>query len=249
MIIFKSKYYFAKNTNISHIMGKHKILSCFLGLTIMSLLNYSCKSSFGQMISLSDQLEEIMNYWPGEYSNTAQINKVWEEGGKVWRVDNSGEGGFLHITSHYIRLDRSDIGKNVLYVEEYRDNIPSETYRQRIYTLSVDQENNQIRVKMWPFKDKVKYVGAWKDSDLLSSISVDDINAYPDICDLIVLQQDHKYYMYMNDDDCTFGTKTFNYEVLLEKNVFNYRDKITDSSNNSVTSAANFAYHKLDRIN
>ena len=207
-----------------------------------------CKSSFGSSNDLKSQIAEIMEIWPGTYTNAKQIDDVIESGGKVWRLDDSGEGGYLHITSHYVKINLPDVGQHVLYVEEYRDDAPEETYRQRIYTLDINEEAQEVRVKMWPFKDKEKYVGAWKDAQLLQSISKDDINPYPDICDLRVRQERGKYYMVMNGSDCTFGTKTFNYEVMLEENRFNYRDKITDSSDGSVTSAAAFAYHHLDRI-
>ena len=55
--------------------------------------------------------------------------------------------------------------------------------------------------------------------------------------------------MKMNGKDCTFGTKTFNYEVMLSEDVFAYRDKITDKDTDSVIStAANYAFHDLNRI-
>jgi len=104
-----------------------------------------------------------------------------------------------------------------------------------------------IKVKMWPFKDKEKYIGSWEKIEMLESLTLEEINAFPDICDLHVKPQGDKYHMYMNGADCTFGTKTFNYEVMISKDVFSYRDKITDSEAGTVTSAADNAYHHLDR--
>ncbi|MEM6805572.1 MAG: hypothetical protein AAF696_29515, partial [Bacteroidota bacterium] len=57
------------------------------------------------------------------------------------------------------------------------------------------------------------------------------------------------YHMYMNGKDCAFGDKVFNYEVMLKEGQFSYRDKISSLSGDSVlTSAADFAYHHLDKI-
>ena len=80
-------------------------------------------------------------------------------------------------------------------------------------------------------------------------ITKEDISAYPDICDLLVEKTEKGYLMSMNGSDCTFGTKTFTYQVLLTKDVFSYRDKITNAETNEVIStAANYVFHNLDRI-
>jgi len=195
-----------------------------------------------------EHLKEIMRIWPGNYSNDKQIAEAEKAGKPVWRKDDSGEGGFLHVQSHYVKLDRPDIAENVLYVEEYRDKDVQTSYRQRIYTLDVDSSNT-LRVKMWPFKDKKKYIGACNDLSMLDGLTKEEISAYPDKCDLLVKLEDGKYNMYMNGKDCAFGDRYFNYQVMLSEDVFSYRDKIMQLSNDSLlTTAADFAYHDLDRI-
>lgn len=195
-----------------------------------------------------EQLAEIMNFWPGKYNNDKQIAEVKKAGDDVWLLDGTGKDGWLQIESHYIKIDNPAIGKNVLYVEEYRDHQQDSTYRQRIYTLDIDSTNT-IRVKMWPFKDKKKYVGAWKNPDVLTSLTTEEISAYPDKCDLTVQKEGDTYNMNMNGKDCAFGNSVFNYQVKLTKDVFAYRDKITQLDTGDVVStAADYAYHNLDRI-
>ncbi len=195
-----------------------------------------------------EQLAEIMSFWPGMYNNDKQIKKAKESGEDVWLLDDSGKDGWLQIESHYIKINNPKIGNNVLYVEEYRDHQPDSTYRQRIYTLNVDSTNT-VRVKMWPFKDKKKYIGAWRDPSILDSLKVEEISAYPDKCDLIVRKEGDAYNMNMNGKDCAFGNSVFNYQVKLTKDVFAYRDKITTLDTGEIKStAANYAYHNLDKI-
>lgn len=195
-----------------------------------------------------EQLAEIMNLWPGKYNNDKQIAEIINEGKDVWRFNGEGKGGYLEIESHYIKLDKPTIGNNVLYVEEYRSHQPDSTYRQRIYTLAIDSTNT-IRVKMWPFKDKKKYIGAWKNPAMLDSLTVEEISAFPAICDLIVQKEGDTYNMAMNGKDCAFGDRVFNYGVKLKENMFSYHDKITSlSTGETIETAANFAYHNLDRI-
>lgn len=115
---------------------------------------------------LEQDLKQIMKWWPGTYSNDVQVAAVEERmgeenfTGEVWRIDDSGMGGYLNVTSHYARIDFPALGENVLYVEEYRDGDPRETYRQRIYKLSIDEEEQVIRVNLINFKDREKYIGA-----------------------------------------------------------------------------------------
>ncbi len=199
-------------------------------------------------VTPEDQLAEIMTMWPGTYNNDQQIAEVEKEGGKVWRFNDEGKGGYLELESHYIKLNKPTIGEHVLYVEEYRSHQPDSTYRQRIYTIGIDS-TNAIRVKMWPFKDKKKYVGAWRNPSVLDSLSVDEISAFPDICDLLVSKEGDAYEMVMNGKDCAFGDKVFNYQVRLSKELFSYRDKISSlETDETLETAANFAFHKLDRI-
>jgi len=209
-------------------------------------------SSFAQnkaIDSLEIELNSIMDIWPGKYNNDKQIEKVKEEGGDVWLLNDTGKDGYLQIESHYVKLNNPAIGKHVLYVEEYRDHQPDSTYRQRIYTLTKDDSLDIIRVKMWPFKDKKKFVGAYNKPELLASLTKEEISAYPDKCDLIVKREGDTFNMYMNGNDCAFGDKCFNYQVVLSKDVFSYRDKITIlSTGETVSTAANYAYHDLDRI-
>ena len=234
---------------------KKNVLATFLFVFLLVIA--SCKEKTKETketaepvvetLSLDQQIDEIMRMWPGKYNNDKQCATAEANGEDVWRLDDSGENGYLNIESHYIKLDKPDIAEHVLYVEEYRDHQPDSTYRQRIYTIS--EVDSVIRVKMWPFKDKKKYVGAWRNPEILDSLSVEEISSYPDICDLLVKQVDGKYNMKMNGKDCTFGTKTFNYEVMLSEDVFAYRDKITDKDTDSVIStAANYAFHDLNRI-
>lgn len=221
----------------------------FIQCCICSLLLVSCKAQFGTITNLESQLNEIVKEWPGTYNNDIQIESIKKEGKDVWLIDDTGKNGYLHLQSHYIKIDKPEIGDHVLYVEEYRDHQPKETYRQRIYTLFIDKESNMIKVKMWPFKDKKKFVGAWNNPDLLKSITKEDVSAYPDFCDMHVKKVGNKYHMAFNGKDCAFGDKCFNYEVLLSKDMFSYRDKITElSSGKIISTAANFAYHNLNRI-
>lgn len=204
---------------------------------------------------LEQDLAQIMAWWPGTYSNDKQVAEVEERmgeenfTGEVWRVDNSGMGGYLNVTSHYARIDFPELGENVLYVEEYRDGDPSETYRQRIYNLTIDEEAEVIRVTLINFKDREKYIGAYKDLSMLDGLTMEDISPFPDICDLLVEQRGNAYFMPMEKNACAFGGQAFSYEAAIDGESFWFRDKIVRLEDDVVVmTMANFNFHKSERL-
>ena len=196
-----------------------------------------------------DDISQIMSWWSGDYNNDAQLTKLIAAGKPVWRADDTGEGGHIEVTSHYRPVELPAFGENVIYVEETKHGDPDAMFRQRIYTLEQKNENEPIRVKMYYFNDKEKYVGSYKDLRRLTDLTQDDMFALKDECDLIVEKQGDKYHMPMVKDACVFGERAFNYQVLIGENSFWFRDKISDVNGVKPTeSAGNFTYHELDKL-
>ncbi len=205
--------------------------------------------SFGAAAAMSADLERIMSWWNGDYDNAEQIGRLRKQGEAVWAADGSGEGGHIEVTSHYRTVSLPAFGDNVIYVEETKHGDPSAMFRQRIYTLSIDESIAAIRVKLWNFKDKEKYVGAFRDADRLSTLTPEEMSPLPDNCDLIVERQGDKFYMPMRNRLCAFGDRYFNYQVLLGENSFWFRDKIVRLSDDVILQAAgDFTYHELERL-
>lgn len=199
--------------------------------------------------ALKMQINEIMSWWQGDYNNSAQINQLVSDGKAVWREDGSGKGGHIEVTSHYRPVELPQFGENVIYVEETKHGDPGNIFRQRIYTLSPDTDTGIVRVKLWNFKDKEKYVGAWQDLAKISNLMPDEMFPLPDKCDLLVQRQDDKYHMPMKNRDCAFGENYFNYQVLLGPDSFWFRDKIVRLSDDEIIeTAGGFTYHQLEKL-
>ncbi len=197
----------------------------------------------------AQHLAKIMEWWPGDYNNDRQLVQLEAEGKPIWRVDDTGKGGHIEVTSHYRVVDMPEFGENVLYVEETKHGDPTNIFRQRIYELYVDDETDQVRVTLWTFKDKEKYVGAWRDLSRLNGLTKEEMSSFGRNCDLVMAQQDGKYHLAMNGKDCAFGENYFSYQVLLGPDSFWFRDKITRLADEVVISqAGEFTYHELDRL-
>ncbi len=206
-------------------------------------------NSNAAVTSAKQDLSTIMKWWNGDYNNDQQLAKLSAAGEPIWRADDSGKGGHIEVTSHYRPLDLPAFGKNVIYVEETKHGDPNNIFRQRIYTLSMNEDANQVRVKLWYFNDKEKYVGAWKDLSRLNDLTPKDMFALQDSCDLLVVKQGDKYHMPMADKACVFGKNYFSYQVLLGENSFWFRDRINRVADDStVSEAGGYTYHELDRM-
>ena len=206
-----------------------------------------CLSAFAAG-SAHDDLLQIMAWWNGDYDNDRQLAQLLSEGKPIWREDDSGEGGHIEVTSHYRPIELPAFGEHVIYVEETKHGDPDNIFRQRIYTLAVDDDIGAVRVKLWNFKDREKYVGAWRDLDRIAELSPDEMSPLPDQCDLIVKRVGDKFHMPMQDRLCAFGERYFNYQVLLGADSFWFRDKIVRLADDEVLqSAGGFTYHELDK--
>jgi len=203
----------------------------------------------GAQDPLAADLSTIMAWWPGDYHNDRQIAALVADAKPVWRADDSGKGGHIEVASHYREVDLPAFGDNVLYVEETKHGDDTLMFRHRIYTLKIDPEIDAIRVKLWYFKDKEKYVGAWQDLSRLAELTPEDMSPLKDECDLIVSRDGARYHMPMQDKACVFGKSYFSYQVLLGPDSFWFRDKIVRVADDVIISTAgNYTYHELDKV-
>ncbi len=200
-------------------------------------------------MSGADHLERVMVWWPGDYNNNRQVKALLAAGKPIWRADGSGEPGHIEVVSHYRRVDLPAFGSHVLYVEETKHGDPDSIFRQRIYTLEVDPETDQPQVKLWNFKDKTRYLGAYKDLSRIAALTPEEMSPLPDVCDLTVRQQADRYHMTMPAKACSFGGRYFDYQVLLGPDSFWFRDRIVNAETDQVMEAAGgFTYHQLDAM-
>ncbi len=163
---------------------------------------------------LEGQLERMMEWWPGEYDNHEQV--VRKSGGGAAALVYEP---IYRIHSHIIKLDRPDLGENVLYVEEYRNGDPSNIYRARVYALSVDEAEEAVRVKPHAFKSgNESMVGAWSDPERLAAIKADDLEPYSDSCDINMRWEGGQFRGGPEPETCDAPTEEeswYDYQVIL----------------------------------
>lgn len=159
---------------------------------------------------LEGHLRLMMQWWPGEYDNHEQI--VRQSGGGL------GAPVFepvFRIHSHYITLDLPELGENVLYVEEFLNGDPAEISRIRVYSLSVDEAEQAVKVKLYAFKDgHDELIGARLDADRLAAIEASDLRAFSDPCDVYMRFEGGQFRGGMKEASCG-GDEWFEYQIVL----------------------------------
>ena len=195
---------------------------------------------------LDGHLRLMMEWWPGEYDNHEQI------------VRQSGGGISVHvyepifrIHSHYIRLDLPELGENVLYVEEYLNDDPSNISRIQVYTLSVDETEQAVKVKLHAFKDGHEdMIGARMDPEQLAAIEADDLRVFSDPCDVYMRFEGGQFRGGMKRESC--GDESwFEYQVVLGPNHHWTRDRLISRATGEVTwdqtEGANYAWIQMTK--
>lgn len=199
----------------------------------------------------AEDVEAIKRWWPGDYDNDAQIAALKADGGPVWQKDVEEQvfGGHLPVVAHYRLVDMPAFGEHVLYVEEKTFGDNGNPYRQRFYTLKHDPGADTVSVKLWYFKDRKKYLGAWQNLEMVAQLTPDDMSPLPDNCDMFVSKTDDgRYHMKMPTRGCVFGKKHFDYQVILGPDSFWFRDRIVNAETGIVEmTAGSFTYHTLDK--
>jgi hypothetical protein len=198
------------------------------------------------VVDTSVVFNRISTLWVGDFNNDEQIAELKRQNKPILSADGSGKGGHLEIQAHYRLLDLPDLSPLVLYVEETKHGDPKAIFRQRVYTFSHDEKNNEVRLTLWTFKDKERYVGAWKKPSILRDIDSSAIKPMPDGCDLILNPDGEGYHFVMEEKACSYGDKYFSYQARIQPGEYWFRDKIVSLSTGEVLeTAGNYSYHKL----
>lgn len=195
---------------------------------------------------LESHLQMMMEWWPGEYNNHEQI--VRQSGGGL------GEPVFepiFRIHSHYVRLDLPALGDNVLYVEEFLNEDPDNISRIRVYSLSVDEAEQAVKVQLYAFKDGHDHmIGARLDPDRLAAIDASELRAFSEPCTVYMRWEGGQFRGGMKRESCG-QDEWFEYQVVLGPDYNWTRDRLISRETGEVTwdqtEGANYAWIQMTK--
>ncbi|MDX2144361.1 MAG: chromophore lyase CpcT/CpeT [Rhodospirillaceae bacterium] len=191
-------------------------------------------------------LNYVMMLWQGDFDNREQLQFDSDVGKR-----SMDTGGHLRVHSAIRKVDLPQFGKNVLYVEEYKNNDPTAIFRQRIYVLDKDEQEKAIKVTMHFFKDRKKWLGAHHNADVLKGITANDTQVLPG-CEVFIRRDVDAFQGGMKTKTCVFGEdgkkRHSDYQVRLSKDAYWFRDRIMDfNTDQPLEQVADFSWHQLER--
>lgn len=184
------------------------------------------------------QLEELAGWWAGEYDNNEQI--VRQSGGGL--SEPVFEPHF-RIHSHIVPVELPSLGDHVFYIEEYKNNDPSNLYRIRLMSLRVSAEDNGIVGTLYAPPDASALVGTHRKADEITEKQAAQWRKFSGGCELVIEFQNGRYVGGMRDKACRVETTRgsgnkdgyFHYEFSVGPENFWFRDAIRRLDDDSVT--------------
>lgn len=149
----------------------------------------------------------FLGWFPGRYDNSLQT--FWEPDLKIPEEDRHNR-----IHSIFKAVDLPDFGKNVFYVEQYEDGDPTRIYRQRIYSFSIDEKENAIRLKIYTPKNSERLIGAYKDINRLKQLRMRDTTTI-ESCDVFWKKNANQFIGYMKEGACRISSKRLGKDILI----------------------------------
>ncbi len=181
-----------------------RILMAFCFLTL------SFNEIYSQNNTLQADLEEMMQWFEGEFDNFQQ---AWKENKD--QVDENIRHERIH--SIFKKVDAPKLGNQVFYVKQFQNGDTTNIYRQRIYNFSINKTEGAIQLDIFSFltpEDGKTYAMANHNPSLLNDIDFKDLRASPG-CEVYWKKNGDHFVGYMKDRACHFTSRRSGKEIYI----------------------------------
>ena len=139
-------------------------------LAVATLVVLSLAAGPAAAGSLQQDLEDLLSWFAGEFDNHLQV--IEEE-----EAESPPEQPHEWIHSIFQPVELPALGEHVFYVEQYTDGDPAKIYRNRLYTFSVNADEQAIQLTIHSFADPKAVEGAHLDPSKLAGLTADDVRS------------------------------------------------------------------------
>ena len=181
---------------------------------------------------LNDQLKLLMEWWPGRYDNHEQI--VRQSGGGLSALTDKP---FYRLHTVFKRVNMPELGENVLYVEEWKNNDPKDIARIRLYALSIDEKEEAVLVKFITPLDTKALVGAYNDTSKVEKLKKKDVRPFSEACNVYMRWEGGQFRGGMKEKSCNVNENKewFQYQVIVGQKHYWARDRRFTYADNTIT--------------
>ena len=196
-----------------------KFFACALALVLAA-----SPAAAHSKYDLEQQLKLLMQWWPGDYDNNEQI--VRQSGGGLSKTVSAP---FHRLHTAFKRVEMPELGPNVLSVDEWQNNDANDVVRTRLYSLSVDEKEGAIRVRLFTPP------GGRADLARLASLKAADLRALPAGCDIFLHWVGGQFEGGVKEKSCLLDRREwFQYQMVLGPKYYWARDRRLKMSDGKV---------------
>jgi hypothetical protein len=221
------------------------IMHRLVRIAALTTLSLVVAASPGVAGSLEEDLDLMMTWFAGEFDNHLQVVEQEE-------AEDPPEQPHEWIHSIFSPVELPEFGEDVFYVEQYIEGDPTNIYRNRIYSFSVNEEEEAIQLTIFSFKDHLAVVGAHDDRSKLEGLTMDDVRTLPG-CEVFWKKKDDHFIGYMPDGACRVQSRRSGKTIIIDDDLKLTPDEIwigdraTDEDGNYVFGNKAGIPHKLKR--
>lgn len=180
-------------------MNLTQTMRCLLLALILTQAGNKSFAAEGLADPFARDLLILTDWFEGEFDNEGQL---WFEADPRSATPESKRHERLH-TMHR-RIEAPAFGEHVFYVEEYKDNDPTQIVRQRLVTFRSDPQAGGIRMQQGFFRKADRYQGGFADPASLASLKPRQV-FFMNECDVIWRREASQFKGAMAPKACVFG--------------------------------------------
>ena len=193
-----------------------------------------------------EQLDQLVDWFTGEFNNFEQ----YEEDIYAKEIEGKDITPHYHIHSIFAPIKSEKLGKYVFHVQQSKGDDLTRIFRQRLYIFELN-DNSQIELSIYKYKDSEKYLGLHKDLELQTQLTSQDlINTN---CKLIWEKNGEEFIARNKDEKCKTYSERFKKDIfvvdsiVLTNNHISILDRIYDSTGKLIMGRADGIPSKLKK--
>ncbi len=168
------------------------------------------------------ELDYLSHIWEGEYDNVEQLDID-----KIQAMEAGQQQGHQRIHASVRQFQNSNFGVGAVYVEEYRDNDPTNITRQCIYQLLPDDAEKALRVEVYHFKEKKAYLNKEEGFDAVASLTPNSPKLMKG-CPLILRRNGEGFIARTIEKDCIREAenkkRSIDYQFMVSEDSFGFQE-------------------------
>ncbi len=205
------------------------VLHCVLGIFLTGSFNSKTKAITtdrehehlilpDSINTLERELNELLEWFPGEYDNHQQVYKE-----AVLNLPKEKR----HRQTHHIffPVEFDFMPGRELYAQQSQHYNLDDIYRQRIYSFTIDKDEQAIRLTIYTPKEPLQLKNAHLDPSIFKTLKAEDFFLKPG-CEVYWKKTGDHFRGYLKENACSYFSKKFNTRVYLNETLILRKDAL-----------------------